>query len=294
MAIKIRGKMNKGKFCTIDGVKIWYKTAGKGMPVVFLHGWSVDHSIWENQFEKICWLQKRNFQRIYFDLPGMGKSITNHRIHNSDDMLAVISRFIDRMVQGKHFLLAGESYGGYLARGLLLTKEEQIDGLLLLCPLIFPGYRTGSHSEHIVLERDEKFMNSLSQEEKAGYQDLSVVQTKSTYRDYLRDIHVAVAKGNENFLKSELDGSCTEDINKNPFIFKKPALILTGRQDTEVGFRDQYDICKDFPRASLLIVDKAGHNLQIEQQKIFRTSVVEWLERVMQNNRELINKKYIK
>jgi pimeloyl-ACP methyl ester carboxylesterase len=273
-------KINKYKSIDIDGVLLSYKVKGKGMPVLFLHGWGVDHAIWEHQFEKAV-LQKRNkYQRIYFDLPGMGKSITNHKIHNSDDMLAIVSKFADFMIGEKHFLLAGESYGGYLARGLLLKKEKQIDGLLLLCPLMFPGWRAGRHADHVVLEIDRDFINSLPQDKAQGFKELSVVQTKKTYRDYCRDINVSVAPGNGHFLAEELDGAFEQDINKNPLIYKKPALVLAGRQDTEVGFEDQYDLFRNFPRASILILDKSGHNLQIEQKKLFKAAVLDWLDRI--------------
>lgn len=273
--------MSKEKIVMIDDAEIHYKVIGHGIPIIFLHGWGINHLIWKNQFEKIGKINLRKFQRIYLDLPGMGTSITNHRIHNSNDMQNIIIKFITSIIGSQKFILAGESYGGYLARGLLRSIDDQIIGLLLLCPLIIPGYRTGSHSEHITLEIDQVFIKSLPREKITGYQELSVVQTKKTYHDYFKDINTTISKGNESFLKHELDGSFTEDINQNPFIFKKPMTVLIGRQDTEVGFKDQYNIFKDFPRASIFILDKAGHNLQFEQKRIFRTAVIELLKRVL-------------
>lgn len=273
--------MSINKTVNIDEVSINYRIIGKGIPIVFLHGWGIDHSIWKNQIEKIGTLNLRKFQRIYFDLPGMGNSITNHRIHNSDDMLNIIIKFLDLLIGNKEYVLAGESYGGYLARGLIKERSDQIIGLLLLCPLIFPGYRAGSHSEHIVLEIDRKFIDTLPKETTNGYRELSVIQTKQTYRDYMKDINTTISKGNEQFLKTELDGAFIEDINTNPFIYTKPTTILVGRQDTEVGFKDQYNLFKDFPRSTILILDKAGHNLQFEQKKFFKTAVIELLNRVI-------------
>lgn len=271
-------KKNGCKTIDIDGVLLSYKITGKGIPVLFLHGWGVDHAIWENQFEKAVSRKRNKYQRIYFDLPGMGKSVTNHRIHNSDDMLAVISKFIDFAIGEKHFLLAGESYGGYLARGLLPERGNRIDGLFLLCPVIFPDRQVRRRAPRTVLETDRDFMRSLPQDKIRGFSEMAVIQTKEMYRDYCRDINVSVAPGNENFL-AELDGAFTKDINEHPYVFEKPALLLAGRQDSAVGFEDQYDLFRLFPRASILILDKSGHNLQIEQKKLFKTAVLDWLER---------------
>jgi hypothetical protein len=39
-------------------------------------------------------------------------------------------------------------------------------------------------------------------------------------------------------------------------------------------------IGKEYPRASFCIMDKAAHNLQIEQDMLFTATVSEWLDRV--------------
>jgi pimeloyl-ACP methyl ester carboxylesterase len=54
-----------------------------------------------------------------------------------------------------------------------------------------------------------------------------------------------------------------------------------GRQDTEVGYKDQFKLLEDYPRASYVVLDKAGHNLQIEQYELFSYLVGEWIERVI-------------
>jgi hypothetical protein len=36
----------------------------------------------------------------------------------------------------------------------------------------------------------------------------------------------------------------------------------------------------DFPRATLAVLDAAGHNLQIEQERLFQTLLGDWLDRV--------------
>jgi pimeloyl-ACP methyl ester carboxylesterase len=37
----------------------------------------------------------------------------------------------------------------------------------------------------------------------------------------------------------------------------------------------------NYPRASYVVLDKAGHNLQIYQEKLFGGIVNEWIDRVM-------------
>ena len=66
-----------------------------------------------------------------------------------------------------------------------------------------------------------------------------------------------------------------------PQPFTGPSLILTGRQDSGVGYKDQYKFIEQYPRASFVILDMCGHALQIEQAELFNAMVNEWLDRVL-------------
>ena len=73
------------------------------------------------------------------------------------------------------------------------------------------------------------------------------------------------------------------DVDAHPAPFEKPTLILTGRQDSMVGYCDAWQIYENYPRATFAVLDRAGHNLQIEQAALFNALVDEWLDRVEEN-----------
>jgi len=56
--------------------------------------------------------------------------------------------------------------------------------------------------------------------------------------------------------------------------------MLLGRQDSGVGYKDAWSILDNYPRATFAVLDRAGHNLQIEQEELFNSLVSEWLVRV--------------
>lgn len=62
--------------------------------------------------------------------------------------------------------------------------------------------------------------------------------------------------------------------------FSKPTLFIAGRQDNIVGYHDLYNLLEDYPRATFVILDIAGHNLQIEQEELFNSLFLNWLERI--------------
>lgn len=100
--------------CTIQNIPIHYEEIGSGIPVLCLHGFFVDHHIMKGCLEPI-FHHVNGYKRVYIDLPGMGKTPAAENIKNTDDMLTLLTEFIQDRFQNQPFLLFGESYGGYLS-----------------------------------------------------------------------------------------------------------------------------------------------------------------------------------
>lgn len=261
--------------------ELYYETYGEGIPFLVIHGWGVDHQIMSGCMEPFLKKSKFKVKRIYIDLPGMGKSKASNLIKRSDDILNVIIAFIDEVIPNQQFILAGESYGGYLSRALIQKRSKNILGVLLLCPLIYPGSRQGDVPPLTVIEKDNDLLDGLSEIERTYFEYMTIVQNRKIWERYKNDILEALLHQDSYFLNQVLEGAFSYDIEKLEKQFEKPSLIFVGRQDTEVGYKDQFKLLEDYPRASYIVLDKAGHNLQIEQYELFSYLVCEWIERVI-------------
>jgi pimeloyl-ACP methyl ester carboxylesterase len=274
---------------TVKDLQIYYEIHGSGTPIVMVHGWGVDHRLMKGCMESALQSTYGNWQRIYFDLPGMGRTPGRPWITGSDRMLEIIMEFIDGIIPDKDFVLAGQSYGGYLARGLLNKRFSRILGLLLLCPSTAPWTVTNGKIDKgdvpvlSVLEKDETFLAGLSAKDRNDFGYLSVIQNERTWNRYSREILPGVRAANNRFLDNTLGqnvpfGFPVDSLQKP---FTNPALILLGRQDSAVGYRDQLKFIENYPRASYVVLDKAGHSLQTEQETLFTALVSEWLDRIL-------------
>lgn len=59
-------------------------------------------------------------------------------------------------------------------------------------------------------------------------------------------------------------------------------MILTGRQDSLVGYRDAWQLLENYPRGTFAVLDRAGHNAHNEQHQLFNALLGEWLDRVQE------------
>lgn len=263
---------------TSNKTSLYYEIYGDGIPLVMLHGWGVDHRILSGCMEPLFSNHPARFQRIYIDLPGMGKSKANPHIRTSDHMLDALFNFLDEIIPGQRYMIMGESYGGYLARGMVKKRASQIAGLILLCPLIYPGYRKGKVEPLCVMEKDEAFLNRLSKQEKDSFECMNVILTEKVWNKYKSDIYDAVLHQDTHFLTEILDGNCSFNVDELEEPFDAPCLIITGKQDTEVGYRDQFEIMDLYTCSTYIAINRAGHSLQIEQPELLTAIISSWLE----------------
>lgn len=267
--------------CKIKNISINYEIIGEGKPIIMLHGYYVDHRLMTGCMEPIL-SDKKGYKRIYIDLPGMGKSESAEWIINSDSMLDIVIGFIEEIIPNENFILAGESYGGYLSRGVIYNMANRIDGVLLICPAIIADYNKRDVPKHVVLVKDNMLLSKLTPEEAEDFNSGAVVQSKKIYERYDNEIMSGVKIADSKFLQNlQQNGyAFSFDVDKLYNKFNKPVLILLGKQDNCAGYKDSWNILENFPRATFAILDRAGHNLQIEQAQVFNSLVNEWLVRV--------------
>lgn len=60
-----------------------------------------------------------------------------------------------------------------------------------------------------------------------------------------------------------------------------PTLVVAGRQDSFVGYPAAADLLGHHPRATLAILDGAGHALPHEQPELLAALLQEWLDRAL-------------
>src|SRR3989338_7611853 len=109
-----------------------HRISGNGDPVVFLHGFMEDNSMWE-QFlphfqHKTC---------ILIDLHGHGKSFFNPELPREINVMAQQVRTTLDKLSISSYQLVGHSLGGYVGCELLKTDRDRVSKLVLTKSVFF-------------------------------------------------------------------------------------------------------------------------------------------------------------
>jgi len=270
--------------CKIRDLDVYCEVTGEGKPVVMVHGMGVDHRTMKGCMEPVFQSRSEGWKRIYFDLPGMGRTPGADWIASSDDMYRFVLAFIDEIIPHEPFLIVGESYGGYLARAVARERPGAVEGMLLIGPLVVADDKLRDVPPLSVIHRDAKLENTLDEEERHFLDLFLVNQTAANWERFqaemLAGFECADPEVNARIRGDIAAYTFTFDVDDLAAPFEKPCLILTGRQDCLVGYRDAWKLLKNYPRGSFVVLDLAGHGMQIDQAGLFNALVGEWLDRV--------------
>lgn len=263
----------------VKDIDIHYHIVGEGKPVLLIHGFYPDHRLMKGCMEPV-FAKRDGYKRIYIDLPGMGETKAASWMDNADDMLDTLIYFIDEVIPEAGFLLAGQSYGGLLSRGIVYKIGDRVDGVMLLCPCVIAERERRERPDHVVLVEDKDLMQSLSPHEAEMFGEEAVIQTPYNYRRFRDEVACGLEIADAAFLEAyrERGFGFSFDVDAKE-VFDKPSLFLLGKQDHHVGYKDAWAILDNFPRATFAALDLAGHSLQIEQEELFHALATEWLDR---------------
>ncbi len=241
--------------CNLGDFTIYYETHGSGRPIVMLPGIPSDHGVMEPLFTR-----RDGWLRIYPDLPGTGRTPGVDRLASNDAILAALLAFIDALIPGQRFVLAGLSFGGYQARGVVYHRAASIDGLLLCAPAVTAPPAQDQLPPRTTLVEDPALIARLN----SGIASLIVVQSPGVV-EAVREVQAEAQLADDTFFgQLETAGPFSFDVNKLPAPFGGPTLILTGRQDHICGYRDAWNLLDNYPRATYAALDRAGHFINIE------------------------------
>jgi pimeloyl-ACP methyl ester carboxylesterase len=198
-------------------------------------------------------------------------------------MLAILRELIDALLPGRQFAVAGNSYGGFLALALVRTIPERLDGAALLVPDLPDADGERDLPEPVKIYADPAVFADLADDEAWIPAALPVHERRMLEEIRAHDMPAYRAADWSFLARLEANYLLTGEAGRPGIPFERPSLILAGRQDARVGYRRASTLVDELPRATLAVIDLAGHHLgRIERPELFQALLRDWLVRLEQ------------
>jgi pimeloyl-ACP methyl ester carboxylesterase len=130
----------RGRFVTVDGVRLHYIEQGSGAPVVFVHGNGALAEDWTVS-DVMQRTAAAGFRAIAFDRPGFGWSERPRGRDFSPETQARLIRSACRQLRLERPIVVGHSWGTMVALAMALDAPGEVRGLVLIGGYFFPTAR---------------------------------------------------------------------------------------------------------------------------------------------------------
>lgn len=268
------------KSIEVQGIPIACEVRGEGTPILLIHGWSADHRYMLADLEPVFG-REPGWQRIYFDLPGHGATPAPSWLSNQDQMLSIVLGLIDAVLPSGPFAVAGNSYGGYLTLALVRSLPDRLRGAALLVPDVPRPDGTRDLPASVTISPDPSIFDDLEPDEEWIPGALPVHERRMLDEIRAHDMPAYRAADYGFLARLGANYLLTGPAGPPGPPFERPSLILTGRQDSRVGYRGAWGLVDELPRATYAVLDLAGHHLgRIERPELFQALVRDWLRRL--------------
>ena len=248
-------------------VRLSCVVAGDGPPVLALHGAGSTHAELRSALDPML----PGHRLIYPDLPGHGDSAADG-VASAADAVAALEELVDHAIGTEPFALVGHSFGGHLARGLAARRPGQVRGLALICPMVPDDL----HAERAAVVVDDGSAASLPADLAEEYTGYFVVRTAATLARFHDAVVPSLGRSDGNAIDRMMtDGALDLDVD-----YPHPVLVVTGRHDAWVGYRQHAGLLEAYPRATSLVLADTGHALPHERPEALAAALRLWLEAV--------------
>ncbi|WP_433123958.1 alpha/beta fold hydrolase [Micromonospora sp. CA-240977] len=249
------------------------RSAGTGPEVVCLPMFSMSRAATAAALSPA--LAGVNLRETYLDLPGHGDTPATCA-PTSQAVLDTVCGWLDDHVDAP-VLLAGASYGAYLAAGIARQRPDLVRGLLLVCPGVTIARDSRDLPDEAPLDAPPGWLDAAPAA-LHGHLDAALGRRTPAV---VATVLAALESGGPG------DAAFQQELQSGPgyalpdedaaVVFAGPVSVLTGRQDRIIGYADQFRAMRRYPRGSFTMVDEAGHYLPYEQPAVLRSLTQEWL-----------------
>ena len=239
----------------INDIELAYTRRGKGTPLVLLHGFPLDHHLWDD----VSSLLENTFDLILPDLRGFGESTTVDAPYTMDDYASDIAGLLDQLAIQKA-AVAGHSMGGYVALAFARLYPERVTGLGLVSSQVLadPPER-----------KEGRYKSAADVAEKGIGGVVDAMTSKFTSDPGLQAIARAMMEKQQPAAYIGALKAMAERIDSTSVLstFRSPVVIVHGEADALIPLDRAREMKAAVPHSHYVELKGAGHVPMLEAAK---------------------------
>ncbi len=239
----------------VNGIKLAYTRHGTGAPLVLLHGYPLDHHLWD----EVLPLLENTFDIIFPDLRGFGESSTVDSFYTMEDYASDIAGLLDHL-DIQRTAIAGHSMGGYVALAFVRLFPQRVRGLGLV-------------SSQVLADSEERKQARYSSAAEVAEHGIgSVVEAMASKFTPDQNLQAFARESMERQEPAAYIGALkamAERVDSTPLLssFDFPVVLIHGDADSLIPIDRAREVKAALPEAYLVEIPGAGHMPMMEAKE---------------------------
>jgi pimeloyl-ACP methyl ester carboxylesterase len=237
-----------------------YTDDGPGPVVVLLHGFPLDHSLWDAQRGSLGSV----YRLICPDLRGFGKTAAPEGVYTMDAMADDVVEMLDALGLTEPVVLGGLSMGGYVALSVAARYPGRLRGLMLLSTRATADTEDAAEARR-ALARDVEQSGSAARVVESMLPRLFSPLTFERRPQVVEQTRAVMDRTVPRAIVGALRGMAvrpdrTADLPR----LDVPTLVVAGEQDAIIPVAEARAMADAIPRATLVTIPESGHLAPME------------------------------
>jgi pimeloyl-ACP methyl ester carboxylesterase len=242
----------------INGIAVYTYGDPKNKPIVFVHGFPYDHTMWEGQVKEL----QNEYYCVTYDVRGLGKSYIGDGQYTMEFYVDDLFMVIKEMKLRKP-ILCGLSMGGYIALRAIERNQNKFRALILCDTRAEADNNEGkikrsANIDTINTRGLETFINKFVP---TCFAKEAVKDKEEYYTSTLEKAHRNNPTGVKGAILAIM--SRTDTTHVLPEI-KIPTLVLCGSFDRLTPHQTMRKMAEQIPGSEFAIIPLSGHMSPVE------------------------------
>jgi 3-oxoadipate enol-lactonase len=252
--------------------KLFFKEFGSGLPIVFLHGYPLDHTIWLPLVNGL----KSQARLILPDLRGHGKSPAPAGKYTMEAMAEDVLGLMDSLSIRKA-VIAGHSMGGYVALAMAEGHPDRLQGLALIASHAYadPADKKKSRLEMVPLVKEQGIQPVLA----------SMPERLSYNKEVVNFCRKIILNANPQGVMGVLEGMA-ERLDRLDVLsaIKVPTMLIAGADDQIVSLETNRKTAAVMENPVYEEISGAGHMPMLEKPEETALVFRKFIEKILKES----------
>lgn len=262
------------KTVSLSGEKFAVEDVGEGRPLLLVHGFPLDRSMWVRQIEdlqSVC-------RVIAPDLRGFGESVVSSGTVTMEQYADDLAHLLDELHVTEPVIYCGLSMGGYIGWQFFQRHRAKLAALIQCdtrAAADTPAARQGRHelADRVLRDGPEFVADSMLPK-------LFAVTSQTRWSDVVRHTREVILKTNPDGIAAAARGMAVRPaVTGWLSTIDVPTLMIAGTHDAISPPEEMREWAKLIPKSRFVEISGAGHMSVLENPEAANAAIREFVAR---------------